>query len=121
MDGFRQSGHEGRALKKLIFSEDEDEGLRRYGYFNKYMSDARKASLALIAGLRDGLFPNLEELLTPGVMLLVQEVAELVELVRKGAPCAGTLKRIVMSKHVLPDLNIAPLQAILPQATVVLV
>lgn len=129
MDGFRQSRHEGRTLKKLVFdwchipfAEDDYEDMWQFdGEVERsmYLSDARKASLALIAGLRDGLFPNLEELLTPGVMFLVQEAAELVELVRGGAPCARTLKRIVMSKEFLARRSIKPLQAVLPHATVV--
>jgi len=103
------------------FCEDDsehifyDEAERRM-----FMSMARKASRALIACLWDGLFPNLKELLTPGGMLLVGGVAELVEMVRGGAPCARAVKEIVKSKHFLKPIDIEPLQAVLPHTTVVL-
>ncbi len=106
-------------MKKLIFSEEDETGYS-YDEIEGWSLVAKEVSLALIAGLRDGLFPNLEELLTPGGMLLIGEVAELVEMVRGGAPCARTLKKLVMSKHFLQPVDIEPLQAVPPHATVAL-
>jgi hypothetical protein len=130
MDGFRQSGHEGSTLKKLVFDwcnspfcEEEDEAEWHFddeAERSMYLSKARDVSLPLIAGLRDGLFSNLEELSTSGGALLVGEVAELVEMVRGGVPCAQTLKKMVMSKHFLQPVDIEPLQAVLPHAMVTL-
>lgn len=80
------------------------------------------ASLALIEGLNDGLFPNLQELLMPRGGLLVGEVAELVEVLKNGAPCARTLRAVEISEAYGEGLDIHTdeLHAILPQATVVL-
>ena len=75
-------------------------------------------SLALIEGLEDGLFPNLEELLTPGGAVLVVEIEELVEVLEEGAPCAQTLRTVVLSEEFLEPADIEGLQAVLPLATV---
>ena len=76
--------------------------------------EASEASLALIAGLRDGLFPNLQELSTRGGGSLAEEVPELVEVFRGGAPCARTLR--TLEGHFPVDID--ALQAVLPLAMV---
>lgn len=53
----------------------------------------------------------------PGGKLVVQEVAEMVEMVREGAPCARTLRTVALSKKCEPA-DVEVLQAALPQATV---
>lgn len=92
MDGFRQSGHKGRALGKLTFLHcNVDAG----DTFDSVPT--HEASLALIAGLQDGLFPTLQELSWRAGALLVQEVPELVEVLNGGAPCARTLTDVDIS------------------------
>jgi hypothetical protein len=119
MGGFRQSTHKGSTLTKLVFyncnfdlDEDDEPILDDDG-------QASGASLALIAGLGDGLFPNLQELSASHSPLLVGKVAELVEVLRGGAPCARTLRTIVISGK-FGVVAIEALQAVLPQATVIL-
>lgn len=106
MDGFR---HNGGKLKRLIVED----------CLLGYPASAKKKSLALIAGLRDGVFPNLEELLMPRTDFLVKEVAQLVKVLKRGAPCARTLRTVVLSRSCDPADKEA-LQAILPHATVTL-
>ena len=70
MNGLEQSGHNGRTIKRLEFarcttSYDEDELILDY---------VEDVSLALIAGLRARIFPELQELLVYGGALLVREV-----------------------------------------------
>jgi hypothetical protein len=82
------------------------------------LDDVEEVSLALIAGLGAGFFPNLQELLIHGGPLMVREVPELVVL-RAGAPCARTLETVVISNcSDLGPVDMAALQAVLPQATV---
>lgn len=76
-------------------------------------------SRAFIAGLRDGLFPNLQELLALKGRILIKDVIELAEVLRVHALCARTLGKVVISggQHHGP-VDIRPLQAVLPHATV---
>jgi hypothetical protein len=111
MDGFRQSGHQGRKLKNLRFvncSEDDESAI-----------PPAKVSFPLIEGLRDGLFPILEELYTPCRGLLVGIVAEMLEMVRGGAPCGRMLKSVTLGEKGRPS-DLEALQALLAQATVVI-
>lgn len=78
------------------------------------------ASVALITGLRDSIFPNLQHLWAPYGALLVLEVPQLVEVLKGGAPCARTLRTVVLSNRFLGPPDIQSLQAVLPQALVVL-
>lgn len=110
MDGFRQSMHKGSSLKRLIFS---------YCYCMDEGASV-EVSLELIEGLKGGIFPNLQELSTPHSALLVGEVAELVDVLKNGAPCARTLRAVEISEAFGEVLDIDALQAILSQATVVL-
>lgn len=118
INGFRRSGHAGGILQTLMFAECN------LGYDNEWKdtinSDAKGASLALIAGLRDRIFPNLEYLWAPYGALLVLEVPKLVKMLSRGAPCARTLRTVVLSERFLGPANIEPLQAAIPQATVTL-
>lgn len=111
MDGFRQSGHMGGTLQTLIFDTCNA---------GPFGISTKAASFALIAGLGDDIFPNLQELLMPTGQLLGGQVAELVEVVRRGAPCARTLRAVVFSVHSLEPVDIEPLQAVLPHAAVTL-
>jgi hypothetical protein len=116
MNDLKRSGHQGRTIRKLVFTRcnvayDEDSEL--------ILDDVEEVSLALIAGLRAGNFPNLQELLMPHGALLVRQVPELVEALREGAPCARTLNTVVISTCLpLGPVDIAALRAVLPQATV---
>jgi len=74
------------------------------------------ATLALIAGLGAGISPNLQELLVYNGPLMAREVPELVKVLRAGAPCARTLRIVVISQ--LRPVDMAALQAVLPQAKV---
>lgn len=76
MNGFRRSGHAGGALQTLIFDNCNA------GPFSTINAGTKGASLALIAGLSDGTFPNLQELLTPRGALLVREMTKLVKVLR---------------------------------------
>lgn len=111
INGFRQSGHSGSALQTLIFEKCK---------VGPFYTITTAASLALIAGLGNGIFPNIRQLLMPSGGPLRGQVAELVEVVRVGAPCARTLRTVVMSKHYLCPADIEPLQAALSQASVTL-
>ena len=111
MDEFRQSGHEGRKLKSLLFincSEDDESAIL-----------PAKVSFPLIEDLRDGLFHNLEELHTPCMGMSVGIVAEMLEMVRGGAPCARTLRSVTLGEKGRPS-DLEALQALLPQATVII-
>lgn len=105
MNGFRQSGHQGCKLKKLILDICN---------YRALVNPPKDASLALIAGLRDGIFPNLEELLTPHGGWLTSEVAELVEVLRGGAPCARTLRTVILGAE-RGSVDLTALQTALPQ------
>ena len=102
IDGYRKSGHEGRHLKRLLFFDG-------CSVNDESVTLPAKASFPLIDGLRDGL-PNLKELWMLGGKLVVQEVAEMVEMVRGGAPCARTLRTVALSKKCEPA-DIEVLQA----------
>lgn len=108
------SGHEGRTLKTLDFGECNVERRSDGAYC---WTGVKETSLALVAALRDGLFPNLEELSTPSGALF-EEVPELAEVMRRGAPCARTLVKVVISG--LLRVNLDALRAALPRATVLL-
>lgn len=57
----------------------------------------------------------------PSGGLLVQQVAELVEAMKRGALCARTLQTVVLSEDILHfGGGIEPLQAALSQASVTL-
>lgn len=119
MDGFRQSGHEGRTLKRISFERRTTSGERGLRPFPRAIgwSFPPKVSLALIAGLRDGL--NLQELLAVHGRMLFRQVAELAEVMTGGAPCARTLRKVVMSGRYEPS-DLEALRAVLPHATVYL-
>ena len=95
-------------MKKLVF-ENCCQGLEA----------PKEGVIPLIAGLRDGLFPNLEEFVMPRGELMVGQVAQLAKVLREGAPCARTLRTVVLSKECEPA-DIEVLQAALPNTTVVL-
>lgn len=64
MEGFRLGGRLGCTIKKLILNFCNASNWRSPPIIRD--SSEREVSVALIKGLRDGLFPNLEELWTPG-------------------------------------------------------
>jgi len=81
--------------------------------------DVEEVSLALIAGLGAGIFPNLQEVLMHGGPLMAREVPELAKVLRGGAPRAQTLRTVVLSGCLeLGPTDLAALQAALPPATV---
>lgn len=75
MSGFEQSGHQGYTIRKLVFKPCT----MAYNGNEPVLDHVEEASLALIAGLRAGIFPNLQELLIYDDLLMVREVPELVE------------------------------------------
>ena len=87
MNALERSGPNGRTIRRLIFADcttayDENDEL--------IVDDVEDVSLALIAGLGAGIFPNLQELLMDGGPLMVREVPELVKVLRGGAPRTQT-------------------------------
>lgn len=117
VNGFRQSGHAGSTLQTLMFAAcnvgyEKDEAI--------VDGAAKGSSLALIAGLRDTIVPNLKNLWVPYGALLVLEVPELVDVLKGRAPCARTLRTVVLSERFLRPADLETLQAGLQQATVTL-
>lgn len=109
VDGFRQSGHAGGTLQTLMF---------QYAMWD--MRRARLPWMHMIADLGAGILPNLQELLMPSGGLLDEQVPELVEVLGRVAPCARTLRTVVLSEQFLEPADIEPLEAILLHATVTL-
>ncbi len=115
MIGLKQSGHYGRTIRKLGFKRCTT----AYNGNEPILDDVEEVSLALIAGLGAGIFPNLQELLIYSGPLMVREVPELVKVLKGGAPCARTLRTVVLSGCLeWEPIDVAALQAVLPEATV---
>ncbi len=116
MNGLERSGHNVRTIRRLKFTrcttsyDDKDELI---------LDDVEEVFLTLIAGLGAGIFSNLQELLVQVSPLMAREVPELVKVLRGGAPCARTLRTVVLSGCLeWGPIDLAALQAALPQATV---